>query len=512
MIYTAEEEQQLMTRIWSPEIRDNPYNFVMFAYPWGQSGTPLEHFKSPRKWQKKLLQKIGDFIARNKNASIQDIQLEVFKHCTVSGRGIGKSAIVSWICHWMATTRIGSTTIISANSESQLRKVTWGELTKWVAMSINSHWFDITATAIKPQAWLDTLVKRDLKKGTRYWGIEGKLWSEESPDSFAGVHNMDGMMVIFDEASGIPDSIWSVAAGFFTENIPDRYWLAFSNGRRNTGYFYEAIEGDKAPFWDNMQVDARDVEGTDKAVYDEIIQEYGEDSDEARVEVYGQFPKSAEDAQLIGEHIVKEAMKRPKYNDLSAPIVIGVDPSRGGDDTVIVVRRGRDLIDLRRFKCPDTMESVGHIIDAINEYKPVFTVVDETGLGGAVVDRLKEQRYLVRGVNFGWSSRVPKRHQNKRVDLWVDMRDWLRTASIPDDNKLRKSLTSVHKKPDSVGLLKLEPKAAIRTREKMSPDDGDALACTFAFPVNESTIRSIVINAGLHQNSSNYVQPITNYW
>ena len=73
-------------------------------------------------------------------------------------------------------------------------------------------------------------------------------------------------LVIFDEASGIPDSIWSVAAGFFTENILDRFWFAFSNGRRNTGYFYEAVDGSKRDFWNSRKIDARNVEGTDNTI------------------------------------------------------------------------------------------------------------------------------------------------------------------------------------------------------------------------------------------------------
>ena len=127
-----------------------------------------------------------------------------------SGRGIGKSALVSWLTIWMLSSRIGSTTIVSANSEAQLRSVTWAEITKWLAMSLNSHWFEIAATRIMPAKWLTELVERDLKKGTRYWSVEGRLWSEENPDAYAGVHNFDGVMLIFDEASGIPDSIWSV--------------------------------------------------------------------------------------------------------------------------------------------------------------------------------------------------------------------------------------------------------------------------------------------------------------
>jgi hypothetical protein len=63
--------------------------------------------------------------------------------------------------------------------------------------------------------------------------LRARLWSAENPDAYAGVHNFDGVMVIFDEASGIDDSIWAVTAGFFTENTPNRLWLAFSNPRRN---------------------------------------------------------------------------------------------------------------------------------------------------------------------------------------------------------------------------------------------------------------------------------------
>ena len=118
-------------------------------------------------------------------------------------------------------------------------------------------------------------------------------------------------MVIFDEASGIDDSIWAVTSGFFTENTPNRFWCCFSNPRRNTGYFYEAIEGSKRDFWQSRQVDARDVEGTDKNVYNQIIEEYGPDSYQAHVEVYGSFPSEGDD-QFISSTLVDDAMKRDK--------------------------------------------------------------------------------------------------------------------------------------------------------------------------------------------------------
>jgi hypothetical protein len=477
-IYSAEDEQELMARLWAPAIKDNPLAFVMFAFPWGQPGTPLEHFKGPRKWQREVLTHIADHITQNKG----QLDFNTLRHAVSSGRGIGKSALVSWITIWMLTTRIGSTTIISANSESQLRSVTWAEITKWLAMALNSHWFEVSATRLMPAKWLTELVERDLKKGTRYWGVEGRLWSAENPDAYAGVHNFDGVLVVFDEASGIDDSIWAVTSGFFTENTPNRFWMAFSNPRRNTGYFYEAFNS-KREFWTTKVVDARTVEGTDKQVYQQIIDEYGADSSQAHVEVYGQFPSEGDD-QFISASLVDEAMKRPKYQDQSAPIVIGVDPARfGADATVIAVRQGRDIIAIQRHRGDDTMTVVGHVIEAIEEYKPALVVIDEGGLGAGIVDRLKEQRYKVKGINFGNKSTNPIMYGNKRAEMWGKMKDWLKTASIPLDRFLKTDLISPMMKPDSKGTIFLESKKDMKARGLASPDAADAICVTFAFPV-----------------------------
>ena len=477
-IYSPQDEQVLMTQLWSSQIADNPETFVLFAFPWGQKNTPLEHFKGPRAWQRRTLRSIADHIKTNRG----QVDMDALRRAVSSGRGIGKSALVSWLILWMLTTRIGSSVIVSANSENQLRTVTWGELTKWATMAINSHWWEPSATKLVPAQWLTELVERDLKKGTRYWAAEGKLWSEENPDSYAGVHNHDGMMVIFDEASGIPDAIWSVASGFFTEKILDRYWFAFSNPRRNTGYFFETFNS-KRDFWDTEIIDARTVEGTDKAVYDQIIAEYGEDSIQARIEVYGEFPAAGED-QFISPVVVEDAFKRQPYKDLTAPVVIGVDPARGGmDSTVILVRQGRDLVAIKRYKGEDTMSVVGHVIEAIEEYKPALTVIDEGGLGYGILDRLTEQRYKVRGVNFGWKAKNPVMWGNKRAEMWGMMRDWLRTASIPTDRQLKNDLVGPMKKPNSAGTIFLEGKKEMKARGLASPDAADALAVTFAFPV-----------------------------
>jgi hypothetical protein len=467
-----------MATLWNPALKNDPLAFVRLAFPWGKPNTPLEHFEGPRRWQREVLVELRDHIHANNGR----IDFETLRLAVSSGRGIGKSALVSWLTIWMLTTRIGSTTIVSANSEAQLRSVTWAEITKWLSMAIHTHWFEVSATRVLPAKWIAELVERDLKMGTRYWGVEGRLWSAENPDAYAGVHNFAGVMLVFDEASGIDDSIWSVAAGFFTENTPNRFWLCFSNPRRNSGYFYECFNS-KRDFWRNKIVDARSVEGTDKAVYQQIIDEYGPDSSAAHVEVYGQFPNASDD-QFIGNALVDEAMERPLIADQSAPIVVGVDPARfGADATVIAIRQGRDIIAIKRYRGDDTMEVVGRVIDVIEEFKPALVVIDEGGLGAGVVDRLKEQRYKVRGVNFGNKSTKPMMYGNKRAEMWGAMKDWLKDASIPKDRYLKSDLIGPMMKPDSKGTIFLESKKDMRARGLASPDAADAIAITFAFPV-----------------------------
>lgn len=484
-------EQELLQAILSPEIADNPLEFVLFAFPWGKAGTPLERHKGPRKWQREVLLALHEFIMAMQahDYAQAEEKLKVYKEAIASGRGIGKSALLAWIGLWFMSTRIGGTVIISANTEAQLRTITWGEISKWHTMLINKHWFEVSATAVKPAKWFDQQVQKDLQRGTKYYYMEAKLWSEENPDAYAGAHNPLGLMLIFDEASGIPACIWAVAEGYFTEPIPDRFWLAFSNPRQNTGAFFECFHRNRE-FWNTRHIDSRAVEGTDKAIYENIIKQYGEDSYEARVEVYGQFP-AAGDNQFISLGVVEDAIKRPRFNDPTAPTVIGVDVARfGSDKTVIWVRNGRDRLAVKKYSGLDTMQVVGAVIEAIEEFKPDLTIIDEGGLGAGVLDRLTEQRYKVRGVNFG-SRSDESAFANKRSEMWGLMKDWLKGASIGSDDKnaiqedrsFTDDLVGPQYKVNSNGAIMLESKDSMKRRGVASPDEADALAITFAYPV-----------------------------
>lgn len=481
--YSGKDEQKLMAELWSPHIKDNPYNFVMFAFPWGKKGTPLEKFKGPRRWQKELLLEIADHIEQNKLRIELGEEPILYQGAVASGRGIGKSAVVAWLNLWMMSCHVGSTSINTANTEDQLKSKTWAELGKWHTLAINSHWFDKMALSLKPMPWLESALKEQLKVDTGYYYAQAQLWSEEKPDSFAGVHNYVGVLLIFDEASGIPKPIWSVSEGFFTEPTLYRFWLTFSNPRRNTGSFFECFHSMRN-FWKRRNIDSREVEGTDKAILTQIIEKYGEDSDEARIEVKGQFPRQG-DKQFISREVIENAKQRDLQEDNHAALIMGVDPARFGDDsTVIRFRQGRNAraIPPITMKHQDNMAVANKVAELINQYNPDAVCID-AGNGTGIIDRLKERGYRVHEVWFG-SKSEDEEWANKRTELWARMRDWLGGGCIDGSQELSDDLAGPeYKFQGSSDKLRLETKEEMKARGLSSPDHGDALACTFAVKV-----------------------------
>lgn len=484
-IYTAAQEQQLMVELWDPQIYNDPLAFVLFAFPWGKPNTPLEHMKGPRGWQRETMQEMTRHIKANELRAANKKLMEMWRSADASGRGIGKSALVSMLTLWFMTTRMGSTVIITANTEQQLRSRTMAELGKWTALSINSHWWEPTAMSLKPAEWFGEAVKRDLKIDLGYWYASGQLWSEENPDAFAGIHNHHGVMLIFDEASGIPKPIWTVSEGFFTEPIPDRYWFVFSNPRRNSGAFFECFHKDRN-FWRTRNIDSRSVEGTDHGTFNKIIAQYGEDSDEARVEVKGQFPNQGSN-QFIGKDAALNAQMREPIPDPGAPLLMGVDVARFGEDrSVIAFRKGRDatIIPWHKYKGLDTVQLAGIVADLAGKHKPSAIFVDGNGVGGGVVDNLKAWGYRVVEVQMGSSPTDGDTYYNKRVEIWGRLREWLMTGTIPNDTELFSDLISPEYSYHPVSnKIQLEGKDHMKQRGLASPDLAEALALTFAQPV-----------------------------
>lgn len=197
----------------------------------------------------------------------------------------------------------------------------------------------------------------------------------------------------------------------------------------------------------------------------------------------------SDEAALIPFDIVTKA--RHGVAEAFGARVIGVDPARfGSDRTVIIIRQGRVAEILHVVQGKDTMQVVGLVLTFIGRYKPDAVFVDVGGLGAGIVDRFRELNMkVVKGVNFGEKSLWPDKYENKRAEMWAQMKDWLCDSAgvqIPDDDALQSDLCGIRYDYDSHGRLKLETKEEAKKRGIRSPDMGDAFALTWAMPVRKA--------------------------
>lgn len=461
---------------------NDPPGFVMWAFPWGVPSTDLENATGPEPWQWKVLCDLRDGLLS---------PTEAIRIARTSGHGIGKSALVAWIILWAFTTFEDTKGVVTANTENQLKTKTWVELATWFRRFIGRDLYQLTATSLRsrdPERW-DT------------WRIDMVPWSERNTEAFAGLHNKNKrLLLVMDEASAIPDNIWEVAEGALTDQNTQIIWLVFGNPTRNKGRFRDCFAGGRyAHRWNSARIDSRSISFTNKTQIAAWVVDYGEDSDFIRVRVKGEFPR-IDSESFISLLVAEAAVMRAVDPQHGLPLILGVDVGRFGDDpSVIYPRRGRDASSWPTdiFFGLDTMQTAAKVAETMLRLRADMAMVDEGGVGGGVVDRLRQLRVPVMGVQFGASASGGNlyersvKYRNKRSEIWGEMRDWLVygsivKVSIPQLNGSVVTLVDELTGP-MYGLtdkeeIQLERKKDMRSRGVPSPNVADALACTFAFP------------------------------
>lgn len=474
---------------------DDPLGFVLYAYDWDNDpalqvvelASPWDLIYGskygPDEWACEFLDEIGRAVRERGFDGTQAVN--ALRMATSSGHGIGKSAITSWLVNWIMSTRPHCKGVVTANTAPQLESKTWAEISKWTKRCITAHWFEVTTGKGS--------MRIVHKQHPESWRCDAQTCREENSESFAGLHAANSTpFYIFDEASAVPDAIWEVAEGGLTDGEP--MWFVFGNPTRNTGRFFECFNKQRHR-WITRQIDSRSVQITNKAQIAEWVADYGEDSDFVRVRVRGVFPR-ASSLQFIARDLVDGAMRRVPAADTAQGLtaVVGVDVARFGDDqSVIRTRIGRDATTWAplRYRELDTMQLASRVAEHVDRLKAiglrVVIFVDGGGVGGGVVDRLRQLGYDVIEVQFGGKADDQRKYANKRAEMWGRVKDWLPIGCLAQDETLATDLTSVEYsfRPDDTILL--ESKESMKKRGLASPDDGDALAITFAYPVPEFT-------------------------
>lgn len=471
-------EEQLVKDIM--QFYDDPLGFVMYAFPWGEPG-PLEEFPDgPDEWQRDQLMSIAQKVKTDPLGTIRD--------ATSSGHGVGKSAETSWVVLWAMSTRPHLAGWVTANTQQQLRGKTWRELAVWHKRAINAHWFTWTASRFYQN---DNPVT---------WGIDAIPWTEHNSEAFAGLH-AEHVLMIMDEASGIADVIWEVAEGAMT--TPRAMWFTYGNPTKNTGRFRECF-GKNAHRWRHTQIDSRTAKMTNKKQIEEWKEDYGEDSDFFRVRVRGEFPHTSS-RQLISSKAVEDARRAdlPQADFIYAPVHIGVDVARFGDDeSVISARQGRKHREMKDFRGLDNIQIASEAAAMFRRYQEQGCVmgaifVDGIGLGSGVVDYLSALKYPVIDVNVGRAAEEDKRYMNKRMEIWARLKEWIeKGADILDDSELADQLVSIEY--DYIvqrDVMRLESKEHMKERGLSSPDRAESIALTFAEVYNPFQNETSMVNS-----------------
>ncbi len=460
----------------------DPLAFVMWAFPWGEAGSELENYDGPELWQKELLCQLRDGLITYTQA---------IQQARTSGHGIGKSGFVAWLILWGMSTYEDTIGVVTANTENQLKTKTWVQVAKWYRMFLARDLFKLTKTA---------LFSVD-PEHAETWRFDMVPWSERNTEAFAGLHNQGKrIIVIFDEASAIPDIIWEVTEGALTDENTEIIWAVFGNPTRNTGRFRECFEGGRfAHRWTTAAVDSREVSLTNKEQIARWIEDYGPDHDFVRVRVLGKFPRT-DATSFISLSIAREASVRVVEPQNGHPIILGVDVGRFGDDpSVIYPRRGRDArtFPVEVYLGLDLMDLAARVAAAFLHHRATVVMVDGGGVGGGVVDRLRQLRIPVMDIDFGSKPdgtnviETGIKYANKRAEIWGGLRDWLPGASIHDivagsETTLVDELVGPQYGLNAREEIILESKKDMRRRGIPSPNLADALALTFAHPSYET--------------------------
>jgi phage terminase large subunit len=355
----------------------------------------------------------------------------------------------------------------SGNTDRQVKNITWGEL----KAAYNHARYEIGGELN------DSMLKSFLPDGS----VDSEHFmigfTAKDSDAFQGFHSPN-LLVIVTEAAGVEARIWPGINSLMT-SVGEARELCIGNATYEPDSEFFGMFTRNAALYKQFTLDSRKSSYCSKQWIEEMRQEFGEDSPVWKSRVLGVFPDDVADT-LIPLAWVERAYAR--WADAPAgALSLGCDIARFGSDQTVFYKG-----DGIKFRCvhvaqgADLMDTTGRIIKfAADDGIPYGSVmVDDTGLGGGVTDRLMEQGHRIKAINFGSNASDPDKYANARSELYWCLRERFRLGEIaidPQDKKLLRDLSVMRYKMTSKGQIKLEEKAEAKRRLGYSPDHSDGL-------------------------------------
>ncbi len=413
-------------------------------------------------------------------------RLPVERRLAVRGpHGLGKTALASWAVLWFVLTRDGEDWKVpmTASAWRQLTRYLLPELRKWAR---RLDWERIGRAPFNERTEMLALNLR-LETG------EAFALASDNSELIEGAHASQ-LLYVFDESKAIPDATWDSAEGAMASG--ECYWLAISTPGEPQGRFYDIHR--RKPGTEDWAVQhvtlAEAIEaGRVSADWAEGRKRlWGEQSAVYQNRVLGEFAAGDEDGVIPLAWVEKANERWDAWAEAGKPgefVCVGADVARyGQDQTVLALRFGQAIDELRRYAREDTMQTAGRVEGVLAKHGG-RAVVDVIGIGAGVVDRLRERGCNVEAFNASESASARDSSgelgfADKRSYAWWNLREMLDPAgghdvALPPDDLLTGDLTAPHWRVMSGGRIRVESKDDVRKRLGRSTDSGDAVVQAF---------------------------------
>lgn len=403
-----------------------------------------------------------------------------------SGQGVGKTSIEAVIALWFLSCFPMSRVVATAPTARQLNDVLWAELSKWISKS------PLLKALLK---WTKTKV--EVRGYSERWFATAR--TATTAENMQGFHE-DNMLFIIDEASGVSDEIIEAILG--TLSGKNNKLLMCGNPTKTSGVFFDSHNRDRALF-KTYRVSSLDCPRTNKENINAMLEKYGRNSNFARVRIYGDFPEQEDDVFITLSALERSANTVIDEKPVPVTVRIGCDVARYGDDkTIIGVKVDENVSFYEKAQGQDTMRTADNIamcykklIDRYSQYKgKIIVTVDDGGVGGGVVDRLRRickadpktyGRMKVVPVKFGMRIRH-RYYYDTTTYMMAVVKELLSDTDkngeakpielvLPKDDDLIAQLSCRKYTMTENSVIKIESKKEMKARGLPSPDEADCV-------------------------------------
>ena len=399
----------------------------------------------------------------------------------MSGQGTGKDAWTAWAILWFLSCfpwpKIGAT----APTQHQLKDVLWSEIGKWM----NRRRPDGSFYFVLRDFFVLQSDRLHLKEA------EGKRWfavarttnvkgsSDEQAETLAGLHE-EFMMLVVDEASGVPDPVFRPFEGTMTQKC--NFGIVIFNPTRSTGFAVNTHLKERER-WVCLRWNAEESELVTKDSIADKARKYGKDSNFYRIRVLGLPPTSEENILLPWDWVI-DSVNRDLLALDDDQLLFSIDVGAGGDDTALLKRVGPEVKPIEVSGIADPEQLTGWLLRRILDEEPRIVLIDPIGVGWGIAGNLRARcKQEILDVNVAEISSDNTRFFRLRDELWWRLRGDFekRTITIPDDPVLIAELTAIRYEPDRLdGKIKVESKKDLKKRIE-SPNRADSLMMTEYF-------------------------------